>query len=120
MNYLIDENITPELCTIFEKNDLIAHHINSFKSNKNHRIIDDQIRRLSLKKGYVVVTKDDDFVKSYVDRKVPEKMVYLYDLSDKRLMLERFEATILLINRLIISHDFIEVNRTELRLPFSE
>lgn len=91
-----------------------------FKANSKQRVFDDQLRRLSIQKGYIIVTKDDDFVKSYVSRKVPEKLVYLYNLTDKKSLLNRLEETVSKLQSLLMTHDFIEINDTTIRFPFSD
>lgn len=119
VKFIIDENITPELCSIFRAAALLAHHVNALKSHSKQQIKDDQIRHLSLFKGYIVVTKDDDFVKSFVSRKVPEKVVFLHGLDKKKDLLSCMQAHVASLPSLLKQHDFIEVNASGIRLPFS-
>ncbi|WP_370090413.1 DUF5615 family PIN-like protein [Ekhidna sp.] len=120
MKFIIDENLTPELTNLFREGGLNAYHINEMKAKKDQRVIDDQLRRLSIQKGYVIVTKDDDFVKSYVSRKVPEKMMFIYGLKTKESLLSRMKEVIPQVSALFDIHDFIEVNNNEIRFPFSD
>lgn len=120
MKFIIDENLTPVLAELFRTAGMNAYHINEMKSHQKQRVIDDQLRRLSIQKGYVIVTKDDDFVKSYVNRKVPEKMVFIHGLNEKESLLSRMKEVTPLLTTLLKSHDFIEVNDQELRFPFSD
>lgn len=119
MTFIIDENITPDLVPIFRKKQLRAYHINELKSRSNQKVNDDQIRRLSFQKGYIIVTKDDDFVKSYVNRKVPEKMIYLYGLDSKSILLDRMDLLTIQLESWIKKHDFIEVKQRTVNFPFS-
>lgn len=119
MKFIIDENLSPEVCSIFRNEDLEAYHVNEMKTHKKQKVRDDQLRHLALFKQYVIVTKDDDFVRSYVSRKVPEKMIYIYGMNEKAALLERLTECITEVASLISSHDFIEVNENEVRLPFS-
>lgn len=119
MKFLIDENITPDVVDLFRKEGLEAYHINALKSHSKQRIVDDQLRRLSIQKGYIIITRDDDFVRSFVSRKVPEKMIFLYRLDSKNLLLKRIEGIIGELNDLLCIHDFIEVRSSEIRFPFS-
>lgn len=119
MKYLIDENLSPELVELFEKEGMSAYHVNQIKSYKKQRITDDQLRRISLDQPIVIVTRDDDFVKSFVDRKVPDKLVYIYGIDDKEALLERIRTCIRTLDLLIKSHDFLELNAMEVRTPFS-
>lgn len=117
--YIIDENLSPELGEMFREKGLKAYHINEMKSTKKQRILDDQIRRLAIQKGCVIVTKDDDFVKSYVSRKVPEKMIFIHGLDNKAHLLSRIKEILDEIPMLLRENDFIEINPIEIKLPFS-
>lgn len=119
LKFIIDENITPEVIPLFKQAGLDAHHVNEMKSHHKQRITDDQLRGLTLRKGYVIVTQDDDFVKSYVDREVPEKLIFMYDLNHKESLLSRIKEVIPEISTLLVEHNFIEINPTEIRFPFS-
>ena len=119
MKFVIDENLSPEVAEIFRKEGVTAYHINQMKSRKGQRVIDDQIRRLSLDKDYIVVTKDDDFVKSYVDRKVPDKMVFVFGMDNKAELLSRLKKCVPESLPLLKVHDFIEITKDEIRTPFS-
>ena len=118
MKFLIDENITPDVVPIFKDCGLAAYHINELKSHKDQRVVDDQLRRLSIQKGYIIVTKDDDFVGSFVNRKVPDKVVFLYGMQSKELVLERIRELVPRLKKWIEDHDFIEITETTVRFPF--
>ncbi len=119
MKFIVDENITPEAVEIFRSHQLEAYHVNQLKQHSKHRVIDDQLRSLSLRKGYVIITKDDDFVKSYVSRKVPEKIVFIYGLDTKEALISAFQKLVPELEELLKSHDFIEVTSQEIKFPFS-
>lgn len=119
MTFIIDENITPELVPIFRKRQLHAYHINELKSYSSQKVNDNQIRRLSIQKGYIIVTRDDDFVKSHVNRKVPEKMIYLYGLDSKPILLERMDSLAIQLENWVNKHGFIEVQQESVNFPFS-
>ncbi len=119
MKFIIDENISPAVVEIFRDHSLTAYHVNELKKHAKHRIIDDQLRRLAIQKAHIIITKDDDFVKSYVNRKVPEKMVFLHGLDTKDLLISRFKELVPQLEVLIKKYDFIEVNQQEIKFPFS-
>lgn len=119
MKYIIDENLPPELAIMFRNYDLVAFHINEMKAHSKHRVTDDQIRRVSLRNGSVIVTRDDDFVKSFVSRKVPEKLIYLYGFDRKETLMVRIEEVVSQLEKWIANHDFVEINPKEVRFPFS-
>ncbi|WP_462249941.1 DUF5615 family PIN-like protein [Ekhidna sp.] len=120
MKFIIDENLSPELVELFKSEHLEAYHVNDMKSHQKRRIIDDQLRRLAIRKGYIIVTKDDDFVKSFVDRKIPEKLIYVFGLDTKEDLMSRFKEIITQLRSLVESHDFIEINSTTITFPFSD
>jgi predicted nuclease of predicted toxin-antitoxin system len=93
--------------------------VNELKSFKKQKIRDDQIRHLALFKDYVIVSADDDFVKSYVDREVPQRLIYIYGLDNKKELMKRMEQCVIEIKELINKFGFIEVTKTELRTPFN-
>ncbi|MEP1032591.1 DUF5615 family PIN-like protein [Ekhidna sp.] len=119
MKFVIDENLTPELAAVFRAHKLDAYHVNEMKTNQKQRVVDDQLRRLAINKGYVIVTKDDDFVKSYVSREVPEKLIFIYGLDKKESLLARMKEVIPELTTLLANYNFIEVNQKEIRFPFS-
>lgn len=98
---------------------LNASHVNEMKSNKKQRVKDDQLRRLAIQKDYVIVTKDDDFVKSYVSREVPERMIYIYGMDAKESLLRRMKEVIPSLKVLMTENNFLEVNENEIKFPFS-
>ncbi|WP_436516199.1 DUF5615 family PIN-like protein [Ekhidna sp. To15] len=116
--YIIDENLTPDLADLFRSAGLNVAHVNEIKANQKQRIIDDQLRRLAIQKGYIIVTKDDDFVKSYVSREVPERMIFIYGLDRKETLLIRMKEVLPQIETLMSKHNFIEINESEIRFPF--
>ncbi len=120
MRFIIDENLPPDLVVIFRSENLEAYHVNEMKGHQKQRIIDDQLRRLSIQKGYIIVTKDDDFVKSYVDRKVPNKLIFIHGLENKESLLTRLKEVIPEIKSLIVLHDFIEIGANSVKLPFAD
>ena len=120
MVFIVDENISPEAVPILTKTGLVAYHVNHLKASPSQRIVDDQLRRLTIRKGAIIITKDDDFVKSFVDRKVPEKMVYLYGSQSKSQDLDQIRSVAPQLLHFLMKHDFIEVRPDEIRFPFSD
>ena len=118
MKFLIDENLPPALAELFQSHGLAAYHINSFKRKHREMVKDHQIRRLALYNDYVIVTRDDDFVKSYVDRKVPDKMIFVFGMHTKNELLNRMDEIMDQLKQLILIYDFLEINPQEIRHPF--
>ncbi|WP_258104580.1 DUF5615 family PIN-like protein [Marinoscillum sp. MHG1-6] len=113
--YLIDENLPPVLAELFRRFGLDAKHINEFDHQKP--IKDDGIRRYVLRfPETVVVTRDDDFVKSYFSRKVPEKVLYVYNLQVKQEILTAFESHLEEIAHLYPEKELVELNPDGLKI----
>lgn len=119
MKFLIDENISPEVSNIIKDYGYTAFHVNELKSKNDQRISDDQIRHYTLHKNFILISKDDDFVKSFISRKVPEKLVFLFNLNENRLLVNRIKDLCSLLPEVLKAHDFIEINPLEIRTPLS-
>ena len=118
MKFIIDENITPDVLPLFLSAGLTAIHVNQLKKEKGVSIKDHQLRRLAIHQDWIIVTKDDDFVKSFVSRKVPEKLVFIVGLDEKKKLMERMKAITPNLKFLLMKHDFLEINELELKMPF--
>ncbi|MFY0686365.1 MAG: DUF5615 family PIN-like protein [Cyclobacteriaceae bacterium] len=116
MKFLIDENLPPEIPRLFLERGYYAVHINDLKTSSITKISDDRIRHFSLFKNYVVVTKDDDFVKSYVSRRVPEKVVFIYHSGIKKELIEIVHKHLDKAIELIRASDFVELNEQGARV----
>ncbi|MFT4736236.1 MAG: putative nuclease of putative toxin-antitoxin system [Cyclobacteriaceae bacterium] len=120
MILLIDENLSPRLVDIAYEN-VRCIHVNQLKPTRNAVIKDDLLRKLSLNYSFVLVTKDNDFVKSWVSRKVPEKLIFIHDdflsMGD---LIDSYKKQIPLLVPLILAYDFIEFSNKGIRLPFEQ
>lgn len=108
MKFLIDENLPPALVEVFRRSGFTALHINEF--GNAHPISDNAIRHHALHDNWVVVTKDDDFVSSFVSKKVPEKVIYVYNLYGRHMILDTFTSQFHQIISLINQNALIEIN----------
>lgn len=114
---VIDENLPGALASLFEGS-ISSRHVNDLKKHGQQRVTDDQLRKLSLDQSIILITKDDDFVRSWVSRKVPPKVIFVYFEGKKEALLALLETYAELIMTLIEEYDFIEVSEKGLRLPF--
>jgi predicted nuclease of predicted toxin-antitoxin system len=114
---IVDEKLPLELVDYFGEY-LPTSHVNNLKRHSKQKISDDQLRSLSLKRKCIIITKDDDFVRSWVSRKVPEKVVFVHYDGRKSPLLSLLKEYCEIISALVDSHDFIEVSDKGLRLPF--
>ena len=117
MKILIDENLPVVLEELFREF-ADAIHVNHLKSYSRQRIKDHQLRRLALFKDYVIITRDDDFVRSWVSRKAPEKVIFVSIEGKKEKILNGIIPYLSLLVELIHQFDFIELNKFGMRLPF--
>lgn len=89
MKFLVDENLPPVLVEKIRQSGFEARHVNDFGNTSS--ISDNALRKLSLHKDWIIITRDYDFVRSYINRKVPEKLVYVYNLQSRSAIIESFE-----------------------------
>ncbi len=118
MIFLIDENLSPKLVALHSSSHQ-AIHINQLKPKKKSVIKDDFIRKLSLDHRFVLVTKDDDFVKSWVSRKVPERIIFIHDdFRDHDELLQAYKKAIPSLETKSSYDDFIEFSSKGIKMPF--
>lgn len=116
MKFLIDENLPPALADMVRQSGFEARHANEYANTQP--ISDNAFRRLSLHHGWIIITRDDDFVKSYLSRKVPEKLVFVYGLSSRSDILSAFEKHWQAIVLGMAHYELIELNPSGLKYHF--
>lgn len=115
--YLIDENLPPVLVELFRKHGLDAKHINEYEAKRP--IKDDGIRRYALRyPNTIIVTRDDDFVRSYFNRKVPEKIIFVHKIEKREEVLHAFNQYLNEIKNLFPEHELIELNPEGIKVHF--
>ena len=114
--FLVDENLPPDLSTELRAVGLNAYHVNEARK-KYQRVTDDMIRRYALRNATVVITADDDFVKSYFDRGVPEKLVFIFNLKKKHDIVSTFQVHLHSMISLLETEDLLEMDMTGVRPP---
>jgi predicted nuclease of predicted toxin-antitoxin system len=120
LKLLIDENLPPESVAIFREVGFHGvFHVNQIKKHYRQSIKDAVLRKYALYKGYVILSRDDDFVSSWVSRKVPEKLVYVYFDGKKEGLIHLFKiyASTLLV--LLETESLIEISKKGIRVPFA-
>ncbi|MEL7144901.1 MAG: DUF5615 family PIN-like protein [Bacteroidota bacterium] len=113
--YLIDENLPPGLVKVFTAAGLSASHVNDIVTNTP--VKDSAIRRLSLQKNLTVVSRDDDFVKSYIARAVPERLIYVYGSFRKEELIALFTSHLNIILDFSSTYPLVEVNKQAIKAP---
>ncbi len=76
---------------------------------------DTQINEISLQEKRIVITKDSDFVNSFMTIKKPYKLLLITTGNIKNSELEKiFTNNILTLVDLLQNHDYVEMNRDEI------
>jgi len=111
MTFLIDAQLPRRLAYWLRKAGYEAVH--TLDLPKGNRTQDDQINTLSIEKQWIVVSKDSDFVDSFLIQGKPYKLLLLAtgnitNLELENIFFNHFDE----IASLFESHRFIELNRT--------
>jgi len=75
VKWLIDNQLPHQLCTALKKRGHEAVHVSELLNA--HRTKDEHIRRKADKEGYIVVSKDEDFLDSYRVENSPTRLVHV-------------------------------------------
>src|SRR5712692_2688741 len=113
MKFMIDAQLPRRLAAQFRQAGLEAIH--TLDLPDGNRTTDRVINELSLKEQYIVVTKDSDFVESFLLRREPWKLLLISTGNISNASLEAlFAATIQRVVEGFDAFDFIEMERTRL------
>lgn len=113
MKFLIDAQLPQRLAAHFRQAGLEAIH--TLDLPDGNRTTDRIINELSIKERYIVVTKDSDFVESFLLRREPWKLLLISTGNINNASLEAlFSATIRRVVEGFDTFDFIEIERTSL------
>jgi len=111
MTFFIDAQLPRRLTYWLRQAGYEAVH--SLDLPNGNRTQDDQINTLSIKKQWIVISKDSDFVDSFLIQGKPYKLLLLATGNIKNIELEQlFFNYFDKIASLFESHHFIELNRT--------
>jgi predicted nuclease of predicted toxin-antitoxin system len=113
MKFLIDAQLPRRLAAQFRQAGHDAVH--TLDLPDGNRTPDRVINQLSLREQYVVVTKDSDFVESFLLRQEPRKLLLISTGNISNANLEALLATN--IGRIVegfSTFDFLEIERTNL------
>jgi len=113
MKFLVDAQLPRRLVVQFRQAGLEAIH--TLDLPDGNRTTDRTINELSIKEQYVVVTKDSDFVESFLLRQEPWKLLLVSTGNISNTWLEAlFASTILKVVQGFDTFDFIEMERARL------
>ena len=113
MKFLIDAQLPRRLATQLQQASLEATH--TLQLPDGNRTTDQALINLSTAKQAVLVTKDSDFVESFLLKKQPWKLVLVStgNIGNDEL-LSLFERNIQQIVGHLRTYDFIEINRSSI------
>ena len=113
MKFLIDAQLPRRLAVQFQQAGLEAIH--TLDLPDGNRTTDRAINELSIRQQYVVVTKDSDFVESFLLRREPWKLLLISTGNTNNASLESlFSANIRRLAEGFDTFDFIEIERASL------
>src|SRR5712692_7920827 len=113
MKFMIDAQLPRRLAAQFRQAGLEAIH--TLDLPDGNRTLDRVINELSIKEQYIVVTKDSDFVESFLLRREPWKLLLISTGNLGNDELERlFLSGIKKVVEGFDAFDFIEMERTRL------
>lgn len=111
LKFLIDAHLPKSIIPFFVGQDVI-HTLDLPEANAT---TDQAIITLSIKEKRIVITKDDDFHHSYINRREPYKLV-LVKLGNMRLadLKSYFQRNAMKIVELLIDHSYITLELNEI------
>src|SRR5690348_7098869 len=113
MKFLIDAQLPRRLATHLQQAGLQAIH--TLELPDGNRTSDQTLIRLSLADHAVLITKDSDFVQSFLLKKEPWKLMLVSTGNIRNdELLSLFERNINLVIKHLENFDFIELNRTSI------
>jgi predicted nuclease of predicted toxin-antitoxin system len=113
MKFLVDAHLPRHLSF------LLKHHgydaIHTLDLAKGNRTADNQINDISENEQRIVITKDADFVDSFLLTKKPYKLLLVStgNITNKELS-ELFIKNLLIITTAFFEYDYVELTRTTL------
>jgi predicted nuclease of predicted toxin-antitoxin system len=111
MKFLVDAQLPRRLAVLLQQAGFDAVH--TLDLLLGNRTSDNAINELSINEQRVVITKDADFVESFVLRQVPWKLLLISTGNIRNAeLLALFQANIDRIAEGFDAIDFIEINRT--------
>lgn len=113
MKFLADAQLPKPLADFLSQNGHESSH--TLDLPDKNKTTDKQIIEIADSENYVVVTKDDDFLKAFYLKRQPSKLILVRtgNISNTRLI-EIFSLHILNIESMLSENPFIEIFRDEI------
>ena len=113
MRVIVDAQLPYSLCRFFIENGVDAiHTIDLPQKNKTSDL---EINKLALSESRIVITKDDDFLQTFLLNKIPPKLILVKtgNISNVQLI-SIFYSHLQTIIELLEKNDLIEINKNEI------
>jgi len=113
LKFIVDAQLPRSLSDLFKE--LGYDCIHTLDLPGKNQTTDREINHIAQKDSRTVISKDNDFLLSYIIKKIPPKLVIVStgNLSNADL-LKLFKSNIEKIKRLLKSNHVIEINRTNI------
>ena len=112
MNYLIDAQLPYLLADVLRQKGFDVLHTDDLPDKDETG--DSVIRQIAEERNCIVVTKDSDFLDSYLLFKKPPRLLLVTTGNIKnRQLLDLFRQTISTVDELFKNHTFIELNNRD-------
>lgn len=117
MKFLIDANLPWKLSKFFKEKGFDSIHTSELEMGNG--IGDFGIINICNREDRIVITKDDDFLKNFLIKKEPKKIIFITtgNISNKRLI-QIFNLNFSELLSLIQSNSVIEISPTDITVHF--
>jgi predicted nuclease of predicted toxin-antitoxin system len=113
VKYLVDAQLPSKLSRMLHAYGLDSLHTDDLP--RRERTDDETIIRIADREQRIVITKDADFLDSYLVRGSPSKFLFVTTGNiPNSALLQLFEQNIEMINNLFEQHTFLELSNTTL------
>jgi len=113
MKFIVDAQLPKVLSDFIKSKGIDSVH--TLELPDKNRTQDGYITQLAIDEEFIVITKDADFLESYVLRKGPPKLLLIRTGNIRNSeLIDLFDKHIELITRLFLKHSLIEVSKTEI------
>jgi len=115
VTYLIDANLPFKLEYFLKEKGFKVVHTDELPNKE--RTTDKEIREIALKQNYIIITKDSDFLDSYLLQGSPKKLLLITtgNIINKKLI-SLIGLYFSKIDELFNTYNFIELNESEVRV----
>lgn len=115
MRFLIDEQLPSLPVDVLVGRGYEETHVTTLSTNR--RVFDSLIVQQSTDSGFVVVTKNVDFLNSYLIKGLPKKIIYVAAGTVKnRELLSLFRQHIVEITNQLNAHNVVEINKSGMHI----